>query len=545
MEQRSPSTRMLTFGLALVLLAALMLATQLQNVQAAPTIPPGPDRFKAILVDYTSYKWWLVGFQDNQVACEIYADHEGLPSHNEVYRSCGQAIYDGWAATPACPALEQGGSPSSCKGYYLHFLGSGPDQKIVPVGLPNPLVWVSLKGCTSALGTNVCSTPPVLVLTGEEPLPNEQIISIEGYMDGMPFTCGPTCELPLDLTDENGMQIEFWAYSSYGDSSVAFEAQVRVSEIINPDGDAISYYADVLSDQWVGETLAACAQTWEAFPPVGGLPNWLLTPEDPSGLASNIPYEYLAINLIERGLVNLVFCPDKGFFTDGTLTPCGKEAAQPLVEEWQNRFDDLILAAAQETGVPAQLLKNLFSRESQFWPGMVTGTPEVGLGQLTENGADTALLWNPSFYEQFCPLVLDKELCKTRYPQLKPGVQALLRAAMVRRVDAFCTDCPLGIDLNKADASIHIFAETLMGNCAQAGRVIRNYTGSAPGDLSSYEDLWRFTLVNYNAGAGCLSLAIEATLNNFEPLDWEHVSSHLTPVCQGALDYVEDITRVP
>jgi hypothetical protein len=28
-----------------------------------------------------------------------------------------------------------------------------------------------------------------------------------------------------------------------------------------------------------------------------------------------------------------------------------------------------------------------------------------------------------------------------------------------------------------------------------------------------------------------------------EPLDWESVSSHLTPVCQGALDYVSDISR--
>jgi len=25
-------------------------------------------------------------------------------------------------------------------------------------------------------------------------------------------------------------------------------------------------------------------------------------------------------------------------------------------------------------------------------------------------------------------------------------------------------------------------------------------------------------------------------------LDWEHLSSHLTPACQGALDYVNDIS---
>jgi len=36
---------------------------------------------------------------------------------------------------------------------------------------------------------------------------------------------------------------------------------------------------------------------------------------------------------------------------------------------------------------------------------------------------------------------------------------------------------------------------------------------------------------------------VQDTSNLGEPLDWEHVSSHLTPVCQGARGYVEDISR--
>jgi hypothetical protein len=191
------------------------------------------------------------------------------------------------------------------------------------------------------------------------------------------------------------------------------------------------------------------------------------------------------------------------------------------------------------------LLKNLFIRESQFWPGLVTGTPEVGLGQLTDNGADTALLWNPSFYEQFCPLVLDDSLCQKHYAHLKAEYQAILRGALVRNVDAFCEDCPLGIDLRQADFSISVFAATLVGNCEQTGRIIRNITGDAPGERSTYEDLWRFTLVNYNAGPGCLTIAIEDTIAAGEELDWEHLATHLTPVCEGARDYVEDIGRVP
>jgi hypothetical protein len=54
--------------------------------------------------------------------------------------------------------------------------------------------------------------------------------------------------------------------------------------------------------------------------------------------------------------------------------------------------------------------------------------------------------------------------------------------------------------------------------------------------------LWRFTLVNYNAGPGCLTLAIWETKRLGEVLDWTHLSSHLTPACQGALDYVDKIS---
>jgi hypothetical protein len=68
-----------------------------------------------------------------------------------------------------------------------------------------------------------------------------------------------------------------------------------------------------------------------------------------------------------------------------------------------------------------------------------------------------------------------------------------------------------------------------------------NY-GSASGQTASYEDLWRFTLVNYNAGPGCLGLAVDKTGSLGEPLDWASVSSHLTPACQGALDYVNAIS---
>ena len=125
-----------------------------------------------------------------------------------------------------------------------------------------------------------------------------------------------------------------------------------------------------------------------------------------------------------------------------------------------------------------------------------------GLGQLTENGADTTLLWNPSFY---CPVLPTGAVCTGMlegYLHLKADDQQLLREALVSSVNATCDNCALGIDLSRADFSIGVFAHTLLASCEQTGQVIYNTVGQSPGAVASYEDLWKFTLVDYNAGAG-------------------------------------------
>jgi hypothetical protein len=407
--------------------------------------------------------------------------------------------------------------------------------------LPPPVVWVTLHGCIPYASTHRCDAAPTLVLTGEEPLSSYYILRLEGTVDGKPFTCTPTCQVDLGPTDEDGLLIRFWAYSSYGDSSQAFETSVRMRGTDDPQDPY--WYVDVLTSQWRGAPQAPCMDTWQKFPPVGGLDGWLASPDTPLELASTLSYEYLAGNLISHGVVDASACENGGLLENGYATACGTEAARPAMNEWQNRFDNLIFSAAQESGVPAQLLKNIFSRESQFWPGVTLGQPEAGLGQLTEEGADVTLLWNQPFFEQFCPSVLEDATCRLGYPHITDEQRDTLRQALVSSVDAFCPDCPLGLDLGEAEASVSIFAETLLANCAQTSKVLElNYENPGESDVS-YEDLWRFTLVNYNAGAGCLGLAVNEAYVYNEPLDWEHVSSHLTPACQGAFDYVNDISR--
>jgi len=532
----------LSFPLAIILaLTGVALLTAAPAGAAALAGPPGPDRATVITVDYTAYEWWVASWNKNRVVCSITVDHKGQPTLGEVYTDCGEDVYDTFVEQKPCMTV----ITHDCTGYYMYLVDTRPATREMAVALPPPLVWLSLEDCVAiaSAATNVCEYIPKVVLTGEEPLPNEHILGIEGTLDGEPFSCDPVCELELQPTGPDGAALEFWAWSSYGDSSRVFTAQVRVAEVYLGNPDAPSWYVDVLSSQLQGGRIATCADTWQSFPPVGGPPAWLSTPRDIEELSSDIPYAYLSANLILQGVVEASHCPDGGLDSGGGVNTCGLEAARPAVNEWQDQFDTLILNTAHETGVPAQLLKNLFARESQFWPGIFKASPDAGLGQLTENGADTALLWNPSFYRQYCPLVLSEKSCSQGYLHLDSDEQELLRQALVGSVNASCENCPLGIDLSQADFSVNVFAHTMLANCEQASQVIYNITDHVPGEVASYEDLWKFTLVNYNAGAGCLALAASYAWDTEQELNWDNVSANLTEVCKGAKDYVEDISK--
>ena len=74
-------------------------------------------------------------------------------------------------------------------------------------------------------------------------------------------------------------------------------------------------------------------------------------------------------------------------------------------------------------------------------------------------------------------------------------------------------------------------------------QIVQEITGQVPGRVSTYEDMWKLTLVNYNAGSGCLSDAVKFTQLDGQDLTWENVSAHLPVSCQGAVDYVNDIAK--
>ena len=532
-----------TVGIILLILSWAFTLTHTRNVSAASNTSTGPDRFTYISVDYIKYQWWMLTWANSELICEIITEHEGLPTLSEVYVECGEGLSRAWFEQEVCAPEIYATDTSNCPGYYMHLASSLPAQRDIAIALPPPVIWITLPDCVVEDGTNRCERPPTLVLHGDEPVSGEEILRINGNMKTESFSCqGAVCELPISETDEDGIQITFWADSSYGDTSELFDARIRVS-YNDTDADMPFWYVDIISAQWRGEANPSCAESWDAFPPVGGVPTWLSTPDDVSELESDLSYASLAGNLINNGLVDASQCLDFGVDANGQATTCGLEVTLPAMIEWQNRFDQLIMDAAQETSIPAVLLKRLFARESQFWPGVFNAGTDVGLGQLTVEGADFVFLWNSIFFEQFCPLALSEEECAGGYLHLDAEQQAYLRESLVYSVNATCDTCQLGVDLAQADFSVSVFANTLRASCEQTGYVVYNNAGVFAGQAASYEDLWRFTLVNYNAGAGCLGLAIDATLDANQELNWDNLSQNLTDVCVGTRDYVDDISE--
>ena len=543
------------FILLLLLSGFIPLANQNPTVLAqaglTPTATAQPPRKAHISLPITQYRWWLIRYTNNNIVCSFIVEHAGMPTTDDIINLCDKKTSDEWQTTAPCD-IGQAGSYDRCPGFYLQAIESTPGERQIDILLPLPSAWISISNCNARPpANNRCTTLPSINIIGEEPLPNESIISIQGAVNGEPFTCmGSTCSVPLKPTGMDGTIVTFWADSSFGDATEHYTARVRLvpwGDFMNPEqisNDPQQWYVDVLSSQWRDGKQATCSDKWQVFPGINGPPEWLSPSATTQDLQSDTSYYYLAGSLITYGEVDASGCLDGGLQAPNIASSCGVEAARSRLVEWQNRFDDEIVKAANDTGIPAHLLKNVFARESQIWPGIYTSYKEAGLGQLTENGADTMLLWNPAFYHQYCPLVLNQKYCEIGFAELDAFEQGLLRGSLVQKVDASCPDCPAGIDIADANYSVNVFARGLLANCEQVGQVITDATGLGPAETSSYDDLWRFTLVNYNAGPGCLYNAVRLTDNANQPIDWTNVSSHLDPTCQKSIGYVEDITQM-
>ncbi len=530
----------LTFSIAALTLSSLTVLGRWHAV--AKSLPP---RWREEVVVETLYTWWLAPWASPEdVACELRINHPEQPTFDDVYRFCGWDLYKAWRATPACEAATEGGDVTSCPGYYLHFVKQEEVEHTVIRVYPLPQVHLSLKNCTPDLPHFRCANDVVLRLTANEPLPGAHIegMRVLGVGGGTISCDGDACEVLLPAKDKAfTYRLRITAISSAEKSNRMVTASVRITP--TDEGNTI---VDVISPAWDDVGADMCERAWEAMPPTENLPAWARTPDTPDDLATFTDYAYLAGRLIAADIVDASDCPQGGLQANGVANACGMLRAHDDVIAWQNRFDAQIWESAQAVGIPAVLFKRVLAEESQFWPAQYPGIPEVGFGQLSAGGLDTLLLWDPELFQNMCQDMLGAWKCVHGYSGLSEPQRTFLYGSLWVQADLTCSDCQGGIDMSRIGSSLDLFARLLRANCRQMGQTVRNITRSSPGKVSTYEDMWHFTIAAYNC-PDCIYEALLRTHNTKdlrgrrEPLDWEHVRQHFPPGCESTLQYTEHI----
>lgn len=259
--------------------------------------------------------------------------------------------------------------------------------------------------------------------------------------------------------------------------------------------------------------------------------HWAYVPETPDQLYTEEKYYYLAGQLIANGVVDASTCPSNGLMSTGYANACGMSVAEPTVIIVQNLLNEPILQAYDDVGVPPVILKLLIGTESQFWPSQINSI-HYGFGHLTNMGIRNAIQWNPDLYNLVCPSDVD---CVSSYSVADQVLASL--------VDT-CPGCEYGIDTSKADRSVNILAESLLGYCYQTEQLVFNATGWYSGYAVDYATIWKLTLMDYNAGSQCVYNTLASTFEYTQgPMRWSDISAHVSgDLCIRGWNYANTIT---
>lgn len=385
---------------------------------------------------------------------------------------------------------------------------------------------------------------PYVVLSAFSALPTQVSIVIRGFVNTQEFICTAS---PCAINLQTSSRLVFAAYAETGESSETVIATVSVTQTDN------GFLVTIDSVSQFRTFNNSCANAWGVFDELNVA--WDDFVQFPYELHTKKTLHNLATQLLLNGIVDASDCPAGGLSV-GLIWPtaCGLERASSAMIEWQNQYDDHIWLASSDHGIPPKILKTLIEVETQFWPGNSRFyLDEYGLGQVNQLGIDVLLRRDPTLYQRVCPSVLSD--CFRPYLSLEPQQQAMIRGAVVKLMDVNCADCEYGFDLDRAKESISLLAMLMRANCQQVDAMLRFIdlpdpdadaatataavaTISAGGDTdtTSYEDLWRFTLLSYHSGLNCFQEALISTRKANRPFTWENIEERLN--CRGGADYV-------
>lgn len=261
--------------------------------------------------------------------------------------------------------------------------------------------------------------------------------------------------------------------------------------------------------------------------------HWVYVPESADQLYTEENYFYLAGQLIINKIVDASTCPSGGLAYNNYANACGMATAKPKVIIIQNMLNEPILQAWKDTGVPPVLLKQLIRAESQFWPSQ-SSIIHFGFGHITSIGMLNVLNWNRSFYTKFCPAPSSGN-CAT-----KESIAYQILFSLV----TICPTCENGIDPAAANRSVDILAQSLLGYCYQTEQLVYNATGWNPSLAVDYATIWKLTLMNYNAGPGCVYDAVVEAFEETEgPIKWPNIVANTSgDQCLRGMYYANTIT---
>jgi len=361
---------------------------------------------------------------------------------------------------------------------------------------------------------------PYVILSGYQTFSSDSSnISITGEVNNSKFFCESS---PCAVSFPDSGKLVFYAINEKGETSNKITADILVSKLV--DG----YSVTIISISSFTMFSDSCANIWKTAGDTQ--PFWSRFPQDPSQLHTEKNLHYLAMKLIKSGIVNTSDCPNGGWDSDIAPNACGLEKAKAEMIKWQNRFDMDIWQVSRDEHIPPIILKSLLEIESQFWPiSQRKYLDELGLGQINQLGIDVLLRTNPELYAKVCSQSLFN--CQQPYFSLSGLDRSLIRGTLAQSLDATCPTCTYGIDLNKAAQSIPLIAKVIYANCVQAKSILDLYKLTA-----NYEDSWKFTLVSYHSGFGCLQNAIEKSTITKSIISWKIVAGNLD--CPGSVDYV-------
>ena len=386
---------------------------------------------------------------------------------------------------------------------------------------------------------------PYVTLIAFSSSPRTGSVVIRGFINTDEFIC---TESPCVIYLQSSSRIVFRAYADTGEMSEEVIATVSVVQV---EGgflvaiDAVSQFTQFTD---------SCAATWKVQDQENA--TWDNFVQFPFQLNTDKTLHYLTTKLILNGVVDASGCPEGGLsLALDWPTACGLERARDAMISWQNQFDEYIWLASRNHGIPPKILKTLIDYESQFWPGNSRFyLDEFGLAQINQLGVDVLLRQDPLYYQRACTTVLSAQDCARPYSALPPEQQRLIRGAVINSMDATCPTCEYGVDLDKAKQSVDLIARLLQANCRQVDTILK---GAIPPDEdadaatataavatiaaggtagTTYEDLWRFTLMAYHSGSRCFQDAYVALRRGGGEVNWDTLTEYVE--CRGSEPYV-------